>query len=200
MGRFPSGQRGQTVNLLQLASMVRIHLCPLKNLKSYDLRFLHVVRFLPPCRLIGLGIRCRKYSLPRHRIRPALCVKAIADTSAVVVELVSYRRIICESCIIIDAVNIIVYRSSEYFRAVLCCKGHAVGINEIPGYVARWIIRIVVCVAVIIREAVRVKVVPFLLGKLALVIIGMYESKPLVNQMGNLMANGVAEIPAVVAV
>ena len=29
MGGFPSGQRGQTVNLLQLASMVRIHLCPL---------------------------------------------------------------------------------------------------------------------------------------------------------------------------
>ena len=28
MGRFPSGQRGQTVNLLQLASVVRIHLCP----------------------------------------------------------------------------------------------------------------------------------------------------------------------------
>ena len=25
---FPSGQRGQTVNLLQLASVVRIHLCP----------------------------------------------------------------------------------------------------------------------------------------------------------------------------
>ena len=29
MGRFPSGQRGQTVNLLQLASVVRIHLRPL---------------------------------------------------------------------------------------------------------------------------------------------------------------------------
>ena len=29
MGGFPSGQRGQTVNLLQLASMVRIHLHPL---------------------------------------------------------------------------------------------------------------------------------------------------------------------------
>ena len=28
MGRFPSGQRGQTVNLLQLASVVRIHLRP----------------------------------------------------------------------------------------------------------------------------------------------------------------------------
>ena len=29
MGGFPSGQRGQTVNLLQLASVVRIHLRPL---------------------------------------------------------------------------------------------------------------------------------------------------------------------------
>ena len=28
MGRFPSGQRGQTVNLLHIASVVRIHLCP----------------------------------------------------------------------------------------------------------------------------------------------------------------------------
>ena len=28
MDGFPSGQRGQTVNLLQLASVVRIHLCP----------------------------------------------------------------------------------------------------------------------------------------------------------------------------
>ena len=28
MGGFPSGQRGQTVNLLQIASVVRIHLCP----------------------------------------------------------------------------------------------------------------------------------------------------------------------------
>ena len=29
MGGFPSGQRGQTVNLLQIASVVRIHLHPL---------------------------------------------------------------------------------------------------------------------------------------------------------------------------
>ena len=28
MGRFPSGQRGQTVNLLATLSMVRIHLSP----------------------------------------------------------------------------------------------------------------------------------------------------------------------------
>ena len=30
MDGFPSGQRGQTVNLLQLASVVRIHLRPFK--------------------------------------------------------------------------------------------------------------------------------------------------------------------------
>ena len=31
MGGFPSGQRGQTVNLLQIASVVRIHHHPLAN-------------------------------------------------------------------------------------------------------------------------------------------------------------------------
>ena len=35
---FPSGQRGQTVNLLRLASMVRIHLPPPKQLKPPFLR------------------------------------------------------------------------------------------------------------------------------------------------------------------
>ena len=30
MGGFPSGQRGQTVNLLQIASVVRIHHHPLQ--------------------------------------------------------------------------------------------------------------------------------------------------------------------------
>ena len=30
MGRFPSGQRGQTVNLLAVLSLVRIQPCPLK--------------------------------------------------------------------------------------------------------------------------------------------------------------------------
>ena len=37
----------------------------------------------------------------------------------VVVQLVSYRRIICESCIIIDAINIIIYRGSEYFLSLI---------------------------------------------------------------------------------
>ena len=92
MGRFPSGQRGQTVNLLQLASMVRIHLCPLKNLKSYDLRFFALFFVLfRYYHLIGLFSGGGKHRLPCHRIRPALCIKAITDTSAVVVELASYR-------------------------------------------------------------------------------------------------------------
>ena len=32
MGEFPSGQRGQTVNLLRLASVVRIHPLPPNNM------------------------------------------------------------------------------------------------------------------------------------------------------------------------
>ena len=34
MGGFPSGQRGQTVNLLQIASVVQIHLRPLPSMKG----------------------------------------------------------------------------------------------------------------------------------------------------------------------
>ena len=41
MGGFPSGQRGQTVNLLQIASVVRIHLRPLLS----ETRFLCRVFF-----------------------------------------------------------------------------------------------------------------------------------------------------------
>ena len=41
MGEFPSGQRGQTVNLLAMPSVVRIHLRPLKVLiqhfKAYNI-------------------------------------------------------------------------------------------------------------------------------------------------------------------
>ena len=35
MGGFPSGQRGQTVNLLQIASVVRIHLHPFQIHQSF---------------------------------------------------------------------------------------------------------------------------------------------------------------------
>ena len=40
MDGFPSGQRGQTVNLLQIASVVRIHLHPFGN-KNFHKR-LHI--------------------------------------------------------------------------------------------------------------------------------------------------------------
>ena len=36
MGEFPSGQRGQTVNLLALPSVVRIHLRPVKYLLTNE--------------------------------------------------------------------------------------------------------------------------------------------------------------------
>ena len=36
MGGFPSGQRGQTVNLLQFASVVRIHLRPVEVLDKWN--------------------------------------------------------------------------------------------------------------------------------------------------------------------
>ena len=43
MGEFPRGQRGQTVNLLALPSVVRIHLLPPKNSTSFSLSnfFIH---------------------------------------------------------------------------------------------------------------------------------------------------------------
>ena len=39
MGEFPSGQRGQTVNLLVLPSVVRIHLLPLPKYSLYRLSY-----------------------------------------------------------------------------------------------------------------------------------------------------------------
>ena len=39
MEGFPSGQRGQTVNLLSLTSMVRIHLPPPKFIKILEIQF-----------------------------------------------------------------------------------------------------------------------------------------------------------------
>ena len=39
MGGFPSGQRGQTVNLLQIASVVRIHLRPFST-KAVEIKII----------------------------------------------------------------------------------------------------------------------------------------------------------------
>ncbi len=46
---FPSGQRGQTVNLLQIASVVRIHLHPFYAAYSADKKYI--------CRRGGTGRR-----------------------------------------------------------------------------------------------------------------------------------------------
>ena len=40
MDGFPSGQRGQTVNLLQIASVVRIHLHPLAGMTRLSYIFI----------------------------------------------------------------------------------------------------------------------------------------------------------------
>ena len=49
MDGFPSGQRGQTVNLLQIASVVRIHLHPFSFTKyveeEYPIKYLHILMY-----------------------------------------------------------------------------------------------------------------------------------------------------------
>ena len=45
MGEFPSGQRGQTVNLLLLASVVRIHLLPPKSSQTFAGFFCFIDKF-----------------------------------------------------------------------------------------------------------------------------------------------------------
>ena len=52
MGGFPSGQRGQTVNLLQIASVVRIHLCPF-----FERREKRIARDGAVWKLVGLITR-----------------------------------------------------------------------------------------------------------------------------------------------
>ena len=45
MGEFPSGQRGQTVNLLRIASVVRIHLPPPYKHRNFDTKITVLVLF-----------------------------------------------------------------------------------------------------------------------------------------------------------
>ena len=66
MGRFPSGQRGQTVNLLQIASVVRIHLCPLEK---PHLRVLASVAFaIPICYPSLRAVDSRSISFGRSSV------------------------------------------------------------------------------------------------------------------------------------
>ena len=52
MGRFPSGQREQTVNLPLLASVVRIHPCPpyLREWRNWQTRMIQVHVYVRTCR------------------------------------------------------------------------------------------------------------------------------------------------------
>ena len=53
MGRFPSGQREQTVNLLSLTSVVRIHPCPpciLREWRNWQTRMIQVHVYVRTCR------------------------------------------------------------------------------------------------------------------------------------------------------
>ena len=48
MGEFPSGQRGQTVNLLSVTSVVRIHPRPPNRMDTkVSIRFLFIYGFAP---------------------------------------------------------------------------------------------------------------------------------------------------------
>ena len=55
MDGFPSGQRGQTVNLLQIASVVRIHLHPVRN--EYFFNLILISRDGAVWKLVGLITR-----------------------------------------------------------------------------------------------------------------------------------------------
>ena len=71
MGRFPSGQRGQTVNLLQIASVVRIHLGPLEK---PHLRVLASVAFaIPICYTYLLSLSACG-GLPLDQLRSEQCL------------------------------------------------------------------------------------------------------------------------------
>ncbi len=65
MGGFPSGQRGQTVNLLQIASVVRIHLRPL----NAGVAELADAQDLKSCRSNTVPVRFRSPALNKKEKR-----------------------------------------------------------------------------------------------------------------------------------
>ena len=72
MGEFPSGQRGQTVNLLALPSVVRIHLPPLtKHIRTDILRLMILLsRGRAVWKLVGLITRRSQVQI----LSPQLCL------------------------------------------------------------------------------------------------------------------------------
>ena len=68
MGEFPSGQRGQTVNLLSMTSVVRIHLPPPKRLIFFEYQaFLKLFSDFCVCRKSAfLGVNPAAFSLKMY--------------------------------------------------------------------------------------------------------------------------------------
>ena len=78
MGVFPSGQRGQTVNLLRFASVVRIHPLPPKN------RLVKTSRFFYPLRkqwhIINTALPCCISSVRQDCISSRVaCIKKLSQ-------------------------------------------------------------------------------------------------------------------------
>ena len=65
MDGFPSGQRGQTVNLLQIASVVRIHPHPFKENRQTQETFTGLTSLQKFGNLLeesGTGWNCKQYA------------------------------------------------------------------------------------------------------------------------------------------
>ena len=91
MGGFPSGQRGQTVNLLQIASVVRIHHHPLdilliKEYVEYNL----ITRGGAVWKLVGLITRRSQVQIlpPQFFVRT---LSVLTDGHAQIAQLVEQR-------------------------------------------------------------------------------------------------------------
>ena len=102
MGEFPSGQRGQTVNLLSLTSLVRIQLPPPKNTAEKD-TFSAV--FFYPSRRLGISsalwgwISSRLWRVYHHR----RCIPLrLDDILARKRDILVFGRMICNFCEIDD--------------------------------------------------------------------------------------------------
>ena len=87
MGEFPSGQRGQTVNLLSTTSVVRIHSPPPKSEKPHDcavsLLFLEVD-----------GLVLRRFST----VRPCFCAVCVLHIYVDIVDKISFG-FLCWLCL-----------------------------------------------------------------------------------------------------
>ena len=75
MGRFPSGQREQTVNLPLLASVVRIHPCPpyLREWRNWQTRMIQVHVYVRTCRFKSCFPHVRALEKSRALFHTYLC-------------------------------------------------------------------------------------------------------------------------------